>query len=197
MINAEGSNTLYRLHERQGLRWNNGLLDHPAIDTFYAEMDAEGRRAATLATAIQINRPVNLVKCLRSLDICDGVVREVSDQEILDGKAQAGAGGFGCEPASGASIAGARRLREEGVIAPSDRVVCILTGHELKDPNVTVDYHSDADHSTANHSAASHSADSGKSDKTPAEASSPRFANRPIVVENDLEQIIAALRKFA
>ncbi len=83
------------------------------------------------------------------------------------------------------------------MIAPSDRVVCILTGHELKDPNVTVDYHSDADHSTANHSAASHSADSGKSDKTPAEASSPRFANRPIVVENDLEQIIAALRKFA
>jgi threonine synthase len=94
----------------------------------------------------------------------------VSDEEILDGKAQAGAGGFGCEPASGASIAGAKRLREEGVIAPGDRVVCILTGHELKDPTVTVGYHAD---------------DSGK------------FANRPIVVENDLDQIIAALRKFS
>jgi threonine synthase len=66
------------------------------------------------------------VKCLRALEICDGVVREVSDQEILDGKAQVGAGGFGCEPASGASIAGAKRLRAEGVIAPDDRVVCIV-----------------------------------------------------------------------
>jgi threonine synthase len=170
VINAEGSNTLYRLHEQQGLRWDEGRLPLAAIDAFYAEMNAEGRRAATLATAIEINRPVNLVKCLRALDICDGVVREVTDQEILDGKAQTGAGGFGCEPASGASIAGAKRLRDEGVIAPSDRVVCILTGHQLKDPTVTVNYHS---------------------------AASARFANRPLVVENNLDQIIAALGTFA
>jgi threonine synthase len=123
-----------------------------------------------LATAIEINRPVNLVKCLRALDVCDGVVREVTDEEILEGKAQAGAGGLGCEPASGASIAGAKRLRDEGVIAPSDRVVCVLTGHQLKDPTVTVNYHS---------------------------AGSGKFANRPVVVENDLDQIIATLGKFA
>ncbi len=175
VINAAGSNTLYRVHEGEGIRWDGGRLDGPAIDSFYAAMDAEGRRAATLATAIQINRPVNLVKCLRALDICDGVVREVTDEEILDGKAQVGAGGFGCEPASGASIAGVKKLRAEGLIAPSDRVVCILTGHGLKDPNVTVAYHS---------------AESGSG--TPS-----RFANRPIVVENDLDRIIAALRQFA
>jgi threonine synthase len=174
VINAEGSNTLYRVHEQQKIRWNEGHTDGSAIDEFYAQMDAEGRRAATLATAIEINRPVNLVKCLRALEVCDGVVREVSDQEILDGKAQVGAGGFGCEPASGASIAGAKRLREEGIIAADDRVVCILTGHELKDPNSTVAYHAgDAKGTTAG-----------------------RFANQPIVVENDLEQIIAALHKF-
>ncbi len=80
-------------------------------------------------------------KCLRALDVCDGVVRRVSDQEILDAKAQVGAGGIGCEPASAASVAGAKLLREEGVIAPSDRVVCILTGHQLKDPTATVAYH--------------------------------------------------------
>jgi len=174
VINAEGSNTLYRLHHQQGLRWNGGRLDRPAIDSFYAEMDAGGRRAETLATAIQINRPVNLVKCLRALDVCDGVVREVSDQEILDAKAQVGAGGFGCEPASGAGIAGAKRLREEGVIASSDRVVCILTGHGLKDPNATVAYHSGDQGSSPN-----------------------RFANRPVVVENDLDKIVDALRTFA
>jgi threonine synthase len=174
VINAEGSNTLYRVYEQQKIHWNGGRTDGSAIDEFYAQMDAEGRRAATLATAIEINRPVNLVKCLRALEVCDGVVREVSDQEILDGKAQVGAGGFGCEPASGASIAGAKRLRVEGLISADDRVVCILTGHELKDPNSTVSYH----------------AGEGRA------GAAGRFANQPIVVENDLEQIIAALHKF-
>jgi threonine synthase len=174
VINAEGSNTLYRLYEQEEIHWNAGRTDSTAIDQFYTQMDAEGRRAATLATAIEINRPVNLVKCLRALEVCDGVVREVSDPEIMDGKAQVGAGGFGCEPASGAAIAGAKRLREEGLIAPDDRVVCILTGHGLKDPNATVAYHSGGD----------------------GEERAARFANRPIVVENDLERIIAALHKF-
>ena len=153
------------------------------IDAFYAEMDADGRRALTLATAIQINRPVNLIKCLRALDICNGVVREVSDQAILDGKAQVGAGGFGCEPASGASVAGAKLLREEGIIAPSDRVVCILTGHGLKDPNATVAYHS----------ATGDSIDPSLAERG---VNSARFANRPIVVDNDLERIIDVLRDF-
>ena len=73
-------------------------------------------RAATIASAIEINRPVNLPKALRALDRCGGVVREVTDQEILDAKAKVGAGGLGCEPASAASVAGARKLRQEGVI---------------------------------------------------------------------------------
>ena len=63
------------------------------------------------------------------------MVREVTDQEILDAKAQVGAGGLGCEPASAASVAGAKLLVAEGVIAPDERVVCILTGHQLKDPD--------------------------------------------------------------
>jgi threonine synthase len=65
----------------------------------------------------------------------------VSDEAILDAKALVGRFGFGCEPASGASVAGAKVLLDEGVISRSDRVVCILTGHALKDPNITVDYH--------------------------------------------------------
>ena len=108
---------------------------------YYDRLDAERIKASTIASAIEINRPVNLKKCLRALDFCQGVVREVSDQEIMDAKARVGSGGLGCEPASAASVAGARRLREEGIIAPSDRVVCILTGHQLKDPTATVAYH--------------------------------------------------------
>ena len=108
---------------------------------YYAELDDASRRASTIASAIEINRPVNLYKCLRALECCNGVVREVTDEQMLDAKAQVGANGLGCEPASAASVAGAKLLREEGVIEPSERVVCILTGHQLKDPTATVAYH--------------------------------------------------------
>ena len=119
VINAAGANTLYRLYEQghhgQKLRWNDGHYDKNLAAQFFAQMDAEGRKASTIASAIEINRPVNLSKCLRALDFCNGVVREVSEQEILDAKAQVGAGGLGCEPASAASVAGARKLVQEGV----------------------------------------------------------------------------------
>ena len=156
------------------------MSDDGTIDTFFAEMDAEQRKASTLASAIEINRPVNLKKCLRALELCDGVVRQVTDQEILDAKAQVGAGGFGCEPASAASVAGARLLRAEGVIAPSDRVVCILTGHQLKDPDATVAYHS-GDQALFDAKLGAR----GVQNAT--------YANSPQVVENNLQKIIAVL----
>ena len=59
---------------------------------------------------------MNLPKALRRCKSCDGVVREASDQEMLDAKAKVGAGGFGCEPASAASVAGAKKLRAEGIM---------------------------------------------------------------------------------
>lgn len=180
VINATGANTLYQLYEQQGLRWNGGRVDAELVERFYRQMDTEQRRASTLASAIEINRPVNLAKCLRALETCQGVVREVTDQEILDAKAQVGAGGFGCEPASAASVAGAKRLREEGVIAPTDRVVCILTGHQLKDPDATVAYHA-ADSSLSVEKLRPHGVYSAP------------FANRPVVVENALQSILEAL----
>ncbi len=117
VINAAGANTLFELYERRGLRWNGGSPDDSLATHYYSELDAANRRASTIASAIEINRPVNLDKCLRALEVCDGVVREVTEQEILDAKAQVGAGGFGCEPASAASVAGARQLVAEGVIS--------------------------------------------------------------------------------
>ena len=135
VINAGGADTLYELYERRGVRWNGGRVVMDPIVEYNDKMDREGIRADTIASAIEINRPVNFKKCLRALDFMDGVVRQIPDQEILDAKAKVGEGGFGCEPASAASVAGAKLLRREGVIAPSDRVVCILTGHELKDPS--------------------------------------------------------------
>lgn len=141
VINAEGANALYELYETEGVRFNEGKPNRVRIDAYFDRMNAEGRQAHTVASAIEIGRPVNLYKALRSLEAMDGVVRQVSDELILDAKALVGRCGAGCEPASAASVAGLRLLLDEHVISPSERVVCILTGHSLKDPNVTVEYH--------------------------------------------------------
>ena len=181
VINAAGANTLYELVERRGLRWNGGRPDESLIRRFYAEMEAERRHASTIASAIEINRPVNLQKCLRALEWCQGVVREASDEEILDAKAQVGAGGMGCEPASAASVAGAKRLVAEGVIQPGERVVCILTGHQLKDPAATVAYHA---------------TNQEQFERVLGSRGIRRaaFANRPVTVPNELEKIVEVIK---
>ncbi len=141
VINATGANTLYEIHECENIRFHEGRWEKARVEAWYSRMSAEGRKAKTVASAIEIGRPVNLPKALRSLEAMSGVVRQVNDESILDGKALVGAYGYGCEPASGASVAGLRALLEERVIAPSERVVCILTGHQLKDSEATVNYH--------------------------------------------------------
>jgi threonine synthase len=180
VINAAGADTLFELYERRGVRWNSGRPDSGVVDEYYAELDAAGRRASTIASAIEINRPVNLWKCVRALECCEGVVREVTDEQILDAKAQVGASGLGCEPASAAGVAGAKLLCEEGVIAPGDRVVCVLTGHQLKDPTATVAYHTH-DQAEFNRVLGSRG------------VSRAAFANRAIQVDNSLDEIIRAI----
>jgi threonine synthase len=184
VINAAGARTFHELHTRLGLRWNAAKPDGGIVERYYAELDAGTARASTIASAIEINRPVNLPKALRALDRCGGVVREATDQEILDAKAKVGASGLGCEPASAASVAGARKLRQEGIIAPSDRVVCILTGHQLKDPTATVAYHS-ADQKTFDDVLGSRG------------VRRATYANRPVQVANDLDEIVKAIEVFS
>jgi threonine synthase len=184
VINATGANTFFQLHDRHGVRWNKGDPQRGAIDSYFRQMDAENRRASTLASAIEINRPVSLPKALRALEFCGGVSREVSDQEMLDAKAKVGAGGLGCEPASAASVAGLRRLVQEGVIGKDERVVCVLTGHQLKDPTATVAYHS---------------ADPHQFEEVLGKRGVKRaaFANRAVQVPNDLDEIIKAIEVYA
>jgi len=143
IINATGADTLTDLVNNKKLLWNDGNVDQKIIDDYYADLTARNFSPHTCASAIEISRPVNLKKCLRALNVCDGVVRAVSDEKIVDAKAIVGKHGLGCEPASAASIAGLKLLRSEGVIAADERVACVLTGHPLKDPNVTVNYHKD------------------------------------------------------
>ncbi|MCY3022515.1 MAG: threonine synthase [Planctomycetota bacterium] len=180
VINAAGANTLYRLYNTEKLRWNGGHYDRAKVEAFYAQMDAEHRDANTLASAIEINRPVNLSKCLRALEWLNGVVGEATDQEILDAKAIVGRGGIGCEPTSAASVAGVKRLVADGTIGRDERVVCVITGHQLKAAQTTVQYHS---------------LTGSKLRKELGEfgVGSNPYANKPIQVPNELPAILKAL----
>jgi threonine synthase len=175
IINAAGANTLHELWNHRGQRWNTGRFDSKGIAVHFGELDAAGRKAATIASAIEIGRPVNLTKALRALDVMNGVVAEVPDEEILEYKALIGHYGYGCEPASAASVAGLVKLQEDGVIGRDERVACILTGHALKDPDVTVLYHTGLDAKKA----------------VMPEASAPtgRHFNQPIRVADDFDAI--------
>ena len=184
VINAAGADTLYSLYERRGLRWNGGQVKMEVAEQYYQELDQHSRKASTIASAIEINRPVNLHKCLRALEAMDGVVRQVSDQEILDAKAKVGAAGIGCEPASAASVAGARLLRDQGVIGADERVVCVLTGHQLKDPTATVAYHT-TDQEQFNKVLGSRGVKRAS------------FANRAVAVANDMGEIVKAIQLYS
>jgi len=141
IINATGAATLTDLVNNKKLTWNNGNVDQPIIDAYYSDLTARRFSPHTCASAIEISRPVNLKKCLRAIDVCNGIVRAVSDEQICDAKAVIGKFGLGCEPASAASVAGLKDLIAEGIVGSDERVACVLTGHPLKDPNVTVNYH--------------------------------------------------------
>ncbi len=91
-------------------------------------------RAETYASAIRIGAPVSYARAVRALRATDGVALPVPDEEIRAAKRAIDAAGVGCEPASAAALAGARELVRRGLARAGDDVVCVLTGHLLKDP---------------------------------------------------------------
>jgi threonine synthase len=130
-------------------------------------------RAETAATAIRIGDPASYARAVRAIRETNGLVIDLPDAEILDAKAVVDASGVGCEPASAASVAGARALVTRGVIGRDDTVVAVLTGHILKDSAILLQYHRDTD-------------------------PPPALANRPLEIDADLgamERVLAAPRR--
>jgi len=123
VIQAEGANSLYRtVHE------TNGKQLVPV-------------EADTLATAIRIGNPASWKKSVRVLEATGGCVEQVSEAEIAVARAEIGADGVGCEPASAVTLAGLKKLVKSGFVRPTESVVLILTGHVLKDPEYTIKFH--------------------------------------------------------
>src|SRR6056297_2254373 len=89
----------------------------------------------TRATAIRIGNPVNAPKALPGIRETGGIAVAVSDEEITDAQRSLAGEGIGVEPASAASLAGLRKLREQGEVDADESVVCLTTGHLLKDPD--------------------------------------------------------------
>ncbi len=90
----------------------------------------------TVATAIRIGNPASWAGAVAARDESGGLIESVTDDEILDMQRMVvRLEGVFCEPASAAGVAGVRRLAREGRIGADEVVVCVLTGHGLKDPD--------------------------------------------------------------
>lgn len=153
VIQAKGANPLYTAFKSKA----------PLVAVPHAD---------TLATAIKIGNPVSWKKSMRGVLATDGVVEEVSDQEILDAKAQVDAAGIGAEPASCATVAGLKKLVAAGVVKKGDRIAGILTGHLLKDPDAVIGYH-----------------------RGTLQGIVSNFANAPVSVDATLEAVLRAIRE--
>ena len=123
VIQAEGANALVRtLRESGGKR--------------LVSMQPETR-----ATAIRIGNPASWEKAVKVLQATGGACEQVSEIEIALAKAEIGAEGIGCEPASAVTLAGLKKLLQQGFVKPEETVVLVLTGSLLKDPDYTMEFH--------------------------------------------------------
>lgn len=123
VIQAEGANPLVRsLAEFDGTKM-------------------EPVEANTRATAIRIGNPASWRKAARVIKDTGGWCLDVGEAEIAIAKAELGAEGLGCEPASAVTLAGLKKLRAQGKVAATETVVLLLTGHTLKDADYTINFH--------------------------------------------------------
>jgi threonine synthase len=145
VVNAVGANTFYELanglFEDTKLQWNNGSPDIGLIERYYEKQEKNNRFPKTPATAIQIGKPANIIKALRTIEFTNGVVEQVMDEDMMDGMSVVGINGFDCEMASGSVPAGIMKLRKKEIIQKDDVVVGVLTGRQ-KDPSLVIKYHS-------------------------------------------------------
>jgi threonine synthase len=123
VIQAEGANALVRTLREAG---GKQLI----------QVEAETR-----ATAIRIGNPASWQKAVNVIQATGGACEQVTELEIAQAKAEIGAEGIGCEPASAVTLAGLRKLLHQGFVKPDETVVLVLTGNLLKDPDFTMEFH--------------------------------------------------------
>ncbi len=123
VIQAEGANALVRTLREAG---GKSLVNV---------------QAETRATAIRIGNPASWKKAVHVLEATGGACEQVTEIEIAQAKAEIGAEGIGCEPASAVTLAGLKKLLQQGFVKPEESVLLVLTGNLLKDPDFTMEFH--------------------------------------------------------
>ena len=136
-------------------------------------------QAETRATAIRIGSPASWEKAVRVLQATGGACEEVSELEIAQAKAEIGAEGIGCEPASAVTFAGLKKLLGQGFVKSEETVVLVLTGNLLKDPDYAIEFHRGSlFHETADE---------------PRSAKLDPFRHPPVVLDATLDAVIKTL----
>jgi threonine synthase len=169
VVQAEGANPLYRYVQGGGM----GAFE-PVV-------------AETRASAIRIGNPASWKKTVKMLAATGGWVEQVNEREIALAKAEIGAEGIGCEPASAVTLAGLKKLVADGRVGVEETVVLLLTGHTLKDPEYTIQFHR-GELLTAEEM------------KGTTEAERAGFAalrREPLVLDPDVDAVLRALEKEA
>ena len=147
--------------------------------------EADGKRLVsvqpeTRATAIRIGNPASWQKAVKVLQATGGACEQVSESEIAVAKAEIGAEGVGCEPASAVTLAGLKKLLTQGFVKTDETVVLILTGNLLKDPDYTIEFH--------------RGEVPGKESKTEKQELDS-FRHPPVVLDANLDAVIQALQQ--
>lgn len=127
----------------------------------------------TFASAIQIGDPVSIDRAVYALKKSDGIVEEATEEELMDAMAQADSTGMFICPHTGVALAALIKLRNKGVIGPTERTVVVSTAHGLKFTQAKVDYHSKEIKDLA-----------------------CRFANPPVQVKADFGSVMDVLKKY-
>lgn len=162
VIQAEGANALVRtLREAGGKK--------------LVSMQPETR-----ATAIRIGNPASWKKAAHVIQATGGACEQVTETEIAQAKAEIGAEGIGCEPASAVTLAGLKKLVAQKFVKPDETVVLVLTGNLLKDPEYTIEFHRG-------------DLFKGTTDETASDALTP-LRRPPIVLDATLDAVIRALK---
>ena len=168
VIQAEGANPLYRWMQNGG------------------EGQLQPVKADTRASAIRIGNPASWRKAARVIAETGGWVEQVNEREIALAKAQIGAEGIGCEPASAVTLAGLKKLVADGRVGAEETAVLLLTGHTLKDSEYTIKFHR-GDLLT----------DDEMAGAAAERAALAKLQREPLVLDADVDVVLRALEKEA
>jgi threonine synthase len=163
VIQAEGANTLVRTMRETG---GKKLISV---------------QPETRATAIRIGNPASWKKAVHVLQTTGGACEQVSEVEIAQAKAEIGAEGIGCEPASAVTLAGLKKLLQQKFVKTDESVALVLTGNLLKDPDYTIEFHRGELFKEA-------------SDETP-DAALKSLRRPPVVIDATLEAVMRTLEQ--